>query len=152
MKNLGKELGDIALVFSGGVGLGSYQAGAYAHLQAHGITPLWIAGSSVGGVNAALIAGTPLQTRLSALQSFWISDGPSVFCTPFPSRAWKHAQNWMKVVETRLFGARGHFRPHFLNQAFQPFSSVYDLTPMRERIEKLVDFDRLNGGDIRCTV
>jgi NTE family protein len=32
------------------------------------------------------------------------------------------------------------------------FASLYDLSPIRRRIEKLVDFERLNNGDIRVCV
>jgi NTE family protein len=147
--------GTIALVLSGGVGLGAYQAGAYAALQDRGLTPQWLAGSSAGAVNAALIAGTRPENRVSALRTFWMGED-ALFAEAFAPFAattgWRHLQNWMKAIEARLFGARGHFRPRFLTHPFEPLSALYDLAPMRQRIERLVDFDRLNGGDIRIAV
>jgi NTE family protein len=147
-------LGPTALVFSGGVGLGAYQAGAFAWLHEQGVAPKWIAGSSVGAVNAVLAAGNPPEKRISALRTFWLSGEPPFqnFFRPFTTTSWRHVQNWMRVIETRLLGARGHFRPRILTQAFEPFSSLYDLTPMRQRLEQLVDFDLLNAGAIRCSV
>jgi NTE family protein len=62
----------VALVFSGGVGLGAYQAGAYAELHEQGERqPEWLVGSSIGAVNAAIIAGNPPERRVERLRQFW---------------------------------------------------------------------------------
>src|ERR1700719_828824 len=61
----------IALVLSGGGALGAYQAGAYAALENAGIKPNWIAGTAIGAVNAAIIAGTPPHERAFRLRQFW---------------------------------------------------------------------------------
>jgi NTE family protein len=148
------ELGSTALILAGGVGLGAYHGGVFARLQDLDVRLKWIAASSVGAVNAALIAGNPPNKRIAALREFWTSGDQTFnfFFRPFGTPSWRHVQNWMKAIETRLFGAAGHFRPRMLTQALEPFSSVYDLGPMRQRIEQLVDFDRLNAGDIRCSM
>jgi NTE family protein len=105
-------------------------------------------------VNAALIAGSPPDERVSALRTFWIRKECPLATprNPFATTTWRHAQNWMKVIETRLFGAAGHFRLRLLSHPLEPFSGIYDLTPMRQRLETLVDFGRLNSGEIRLTV
>ena len=36
--------------------------------------------------------------------------------------------------------------------AWEPFGSLYDLAPLRARLETLVDFGMLNSGDVRFTV
>jgi NTE family protein len=155
MEDCASKAGPIALVLSGGVGLGAYRAGAYAAVQDRGLTPQWLAGSSAGAVNAALIAGTRPENRVSALRTFWMGED-ALFTEAFApfaaTRGWRHLQNWMKAIEARLFGARGHFRPRFLTHPFERLAALYDLAPMRQRIERLVDFDRLNGGDIRMAV
>lgn len=46
-----------ALVLQGGGALGAYQGGVYEQLAAHGVLPDWVAGISIGAINAALIAG-----------------------------------------------------------------------------------------------
>ena len=43
------------LVLQGGGALGSYQAGAYQALCCHDFEPEWVAGISIGAVNAAII-------------------------------------------------------------------------------------------------
>ncbi len=61
----------IALVLSGGAALGAYQAGAYAALEGSGVRPNWIAGTAIGAVNAAIIAGNPPHERALRLRRFW---------------------------------------------------------------------------------
>jgi NTE family protein len=137
------------LVLSGGLGLGAYQAGAYQTLEEAGRRPIWVAGSSVGAVNGALMVGSAQEHRVNTLKEFWWA-GDLWFRAPaFPGYL-GHAQNWFSVVHTRLFGASGHFRPRM--PSLGPFRSLYDLAPMKERLLKLVDFGRLNSGEVRFSV
>ena len=59
------------LVLQGGGALGSYQAGAYQALCRHDFEPAWIAGISIGAINAAIIAGNPREKRMERLKEFW---------------------------------------------------------------------------------
>ena len=59
------------LVLQGGGALGAYQAGVYEGMAEHGFAPDWVAGVSIGAINAALIAGNPPQKRLERLREFW---------------------------------------------------------------------------------
>jgi len=61
----------IALVLQGGGALGAFQGGVYQALVEAGLHPDWVAGISVGAINAALIAGNPPQTRIDKLRAFW---------------------------------------------------------------------------------
>src|ERR1700756_4832964 len=63
--------GQIALVFQGGGALGAYQAGVYQALHEAGIEPDWVIGTSIGAINAGLIAGNPPHRRLARLREFW---------------------------------------------------------------------------------
>jgi NTE family protein len=63
--------GQVVLVLQGGGALGSYQAGVYQALHEAGIEPDWIIGTSIGAINASLIAGNVPQERVSRLQEFW---------------------------------------------------------------------------------
>src|SRR5690349_2761074 len=63
--------GQVVLVLQGGGALGSYQAGVYQALHEAGIEPDWIIGTSIGAINASLIAGNAPEHRLSHLQEFW---------------------------------------------------------------------------------
>ena len=58
IRHLSKSLpGQVVLVLQGGGALGSYQAGVYQALHEEGIEPDWIIGTSIGAINASLIAG-----------------------------------------------------------------------------------------------
>jgi NTE family protein len=139
------------LVFSGGMGLGAYHAGAFEALQdASHIRPNWFAGSSVGAVTAALIAGCNTDP-VDALRQFWAAG--SLWTSPVElPHPFAHAQNWLSVLQTRLFGATGHFRPRLRTNPVGPFQSLYDLWPMKDRLGRLIDFGRLNSGEARLSV
>jgi NTE family protein len=142
----------IAIVLSGGVGLGAYQAGAYSALHERGLHPRWVAGSSIGAVNAAIIAGNGPQERLDRLREFWKgSDLVPIQAEGFAcGEGVRHLQNWMSAVRARLFGVPGLFHPRVAS--FERFSGLYDLTPLRRRLDELVNFDRLNSGDTRISI
>ena len=49
----------VALMLQGGGALGAYHIGAYQALAEHDLHPDWVAGISIGAINAAVIAGNP---------------------------------------------------------------------------------------------
>ena len=61
----------IALVLQGGGALGAYQAGVYEALAEADVQPNWVAGISIGAINAALIAGNAPEARVEKLRAFW---------------------------------------------------------------------------------
>src|SRR5450830_2053131 len=63
----------VALVLQGGGALGAYQAGVYQALHEHDMTPDWVVGTSIGAINAAIIAGNPREVRIERLREFWES-------------------------------------------------------------------------------
>src|SRR5258705_13507433 len=71
----------IGLVLQGGGALGSYQAGVYEALAASPYQPGWVAGISIGAINAAIIAGNAPGRRDERLRAFW---GPITL----PTRLW----------------------------------------------------------------
>ncbi|MDB5519514.1 MAG: hypothetical protein JWQ17_6272 [Tardiphaga sp.] len=138
----------VALVFSGGLGLASYHAGVHQAFAEAGLPLDWVAGSSSGAVTAAIIAGTGAEARQVGLRSFWNMAGrPRAEQHP-----WRHLQGWMNAVRTHLVGAPGQFHPRIPAMDTLSFRSLYDLTPMRERLNALIDFGRLNSGEIRISV
>src|ERR1700756_1530966 len=70
-EELRRTLGQIVLVLQGGGALGAYQVGVYQALHEAGIEPDWVIGTSIGAINASLIAGNPPQARLERLREFW---------------------------------------------------------------------------------
>lgn len=148
----------VALVLSGGVALGAYHAGAYAALhEAANLPPVrWVAASSTGAAVAAVIAGNLPERRVEQLRRFW----QLAALNPFPMAppmamgrqrgASRRAYSLASVLQTHLLGRPGMFRPRMLQGLGTP--GLYDLSPLRAWLSELVDFDRLNDGEVRMTV
>ena len=112
----------------------------------------WFAGSSVGAITAALLVRNAPGVRIARLREFWSE--PNMWQSlrmPAPA-SFRHGQNWLSAIQTRLFGAPGHFRPRAPGMPFEDFTSLYDLAPMRRSLERLIDFTLLNSGEARLTV
>src|SRR4051812_15091376 len=69
--NIPPRHGQTVLVLQGGGALGAYQAGVYQALHEAGIEPDWVIGTSIGAINAGIIAGNAPEDRLDRLQQFW---------------------------------------------------------------------------------
>lgn len=151
-----------ALVLSGGVALGAFETGAYAALEDAGAPlPDWIAGASIGAVNAAIIVGNPPGRRVERLRRFWesVARDPAPATTfllgPPPAEgAWRRAHNQASALQTVLFGVPGLFWPKLaaLGAGTAASPGLYDIQPLRDRLPDFVDFDRLNGGGARLTL
>ncbi|RYF66449.1 MAG: patatin-like phospholipase family protein [Comamonadaceae bacterium] len=145
-----------ALVLQGGGALGSYQAGVYSALFERYQVLDWVAGVSIGAINAALIAGNAPENRVARLQEFWnlVSSGPTQRVPSwFGDRA---TLNQWSANMAALFGVPGFFRPRvspaLLMGGAAPLLSYYDTSPLRETLERLVDFDRINACECRFSV
>ncbi len=147
------------LVLQGGGALGPYQAGAYEVLHGHGIRPDWISGISIGAINGALIAGNAPGDRIDALKTFWHKVGlhfPGDEATSVSDLA-DYAYRQMSGAWALSAGVQGFFRPWFLPPWFNrrgevQATSFYDTTPLRQTLLELVDFDRINRGEMRLSV
>jgi NTE family protein len=128
------------MVFAGGLGLGAYHAGAYQAFSRRSSPLHWVAGSSAGAVTAALIAGNRSDDLIERLRAFWNFPSP----VNYGATPWRHLQGWIGAIRTRLVGSPGHFNPRLPLMNPFAFRSLYDLTPMKERMAALIDFGRLN--------
>src|SRR6266849_3832057 len=147
--SLGRSLpGQVVLVLQGGGALGSYQAGVYQALHEAGIEPDWIIGTSIGAINASLIAGNEPRARLSRLQEFWkrMEQSPAWnFGSVFPGFNEK-----LSYWSTITHGVAGFFRPNPLAHAGDAYvlgperAGYYTTTPLQKTLEELVDFDLVN--------
>jgi NTE family protein len=143
----------VALVLQGGGALGSYQAGVYEALCESPYMPDWVAGISVGAINAAIIAGNPPAERLGKLRAFWEE-------VTSPSAAWpsapgplREAQRQAGAMSALLFGQPGFFAPHPpVYWLTHTATSYYATDALRRTLERLVDFDRINSGETRLSV
>jgi NTE family protein len=149
----------VSLVLAGGVALGMYEAGAYAALHEHpDLRPEWLAGSSIGAVTAALIAGNPPERRIQRLRDFWEATDPFPMASSWMGQstgALRQAQNGASVLQTMLFGRPGLFRPRLalgFQVGAQDVPALFDVGPMAERLAEMVDFDLLNDGAVRLAI
>ncbi|QKG72574.1 patatin-like phospholipase family protein [Erythrobacter mangrovi] len=147
--------GQQVLVLQGGGALGAYQVGVYQALHEAGIEPDWVIGTSIGAINAAIIAGSPADERMDRLTEFWrrVEHGHSFERALPPAMAsfWRNA--------SMVWG--GH--PAFFMPNPMAFASVqsrlgpekaayYSVDRLRETLSDLIDFDRIDGGEVRLTV
>jgi NTE family protein len=152
----------IALVLQGGGALGAYQAGVYEALAESGIEPDWIAGISIGGINGAIIAGNPPNTRVDRLREFWTQVTSEA---PWDWFGWgaatgDGARNLLNHASANLAltqGAKGFFAARLASPWLQASgrleaTSFYDTRELKRTLERLVDFDRLNAGSFRFSV
>ena len=163
MANRRTPFEQVALLLQGGGALGSYQAGVYQALAEADLQPDWVAGISIGAVNAAIIAGNPPERRVDRLREFWETVSNSPLGVPYlKSVELKDEMNHQFVNQARawsilLFGAPNFFVPRMPPPLFWPprtaaKASYYDNSPLRTTLERLVDFDRINAGEMRFSV
>lgn len=170
-----KELGiftqhdHIALVLQGGGALGAYQAGVYEELCRAGYRPKWIAGVSIGAINAALIAGNPPERCVERLSEFWhllssgmgplsdvLSDQKFSWAAPYMDRS-RSAFNQFSAFWAATLGIPGFYQPRIPPAFLQPDGvpgalSVYDPALLRATLERMVDFDLINSKKVRLSV
>jgi NTE family protein len=152
----------VTLLLQGGGALGAYQGGVYEALAEADIHPNWIAGISIGAINAAIIAGNPPNSRVDRLREFWTqvtSSAPWDFSgNPFVDLAQsddaRNLLNQMSANMAATFGATGFFSARGLMPWMQPVgttaaTSFYDTKQLKLTLERLVDFDRINAGITR---
>ena len=146
------------LVLQGGGALGSYQAGAYQALCHFDFEPEWIAGISIGAINAAIIAGNAREKRVGRLKEFWEMVSAPVPWNPITkSDRGRSLFNETSAALIATFGVPGFFTPRFPPAPLWPqgspqSESYYDTAPLQKTLERLVDFDRINDLKTRLSV
>jgi NTE family protein len=146
------------LVLQGGGALGAYQAGVYETLFQSGYAPEWIAGISIGAINAAIIAGNEPERRVERLHAFWdrVSE-VFPFASPAQEGVVRRMYNEASAALVAANGIPGFFSPRF-PPPFAHFpgtpgaTSFYDTAPLHATLLELVDFDLLNSGEVRLSV
>jgi NTE family protein len=144
------------LVFQGGGALGAYQAGVYQALHEAGIEPDWIVGTSIGAINAALIAGNEPENRLDRLERFWNRMAHKNIWNS--SAAWPLTAQSLSYLNTIMNGIPGFFAPNPL--AFwgphmvlgKESAGYYSTAQLEETLTGLVDFKMMNRCKPRITV
>jgi NTE family protein len=155
------------LLLQGGGALGAYQAGVYEALHEADLHPNWVAGISIGAVNSALIAGNPPEARVRKLRAFWELITSGAPWNGFAQLAVPHwavrgelvrgLVNQMSAGAALTGGVSGFYTPRVPVAWLQPpgsreATSYYDTAPLKSTLERLIDFDRINAGEVRFSV
>ncbi len=148
----------VALVLQGGGALGSYQAGVIEALSAAAIEPDWVAGISIGAINAAIVAGNPSARRVERLRHFW--DMVTSWLPSFPilpnDMVREFVHEWSAGF-VAMAGVPGFFGPRFIPPFLATPGTVealsfYDSAPIKATLDELIDWDLLNDGPVRLSV
>src|SRR5262249_58493485 len=101
----------VGLVLQGGGALGSYQAGVYEALSMSEYLPDWVAGISIGAINAAIVAGNASEKRVERLRAFWEGiTAPSGFW-PVWCYGTVESRRRASTLNALMFGQPGFFSP-----------------------------------------
>jgi NTE family protein len=148
--------GQVVLVLQGGGALGAYQGGVYEALHEAKVEPDWIIGTSIGAINAGIIAGNAVEQRLERLKKFWRRIERSAFWNVLPT--WTGVADSLSAWATVAGGIPGFFETNaqaFLG-AHVPLGTgsagYYSTAPLRKTLTDLVDFNLINRNTPRLTV
>ncbi len=148
--------GQVVLVLQGGGALGAYQVGVYEALHDAGIEPDWVIGTSIGAINAALIAGNAREQRMERLNAFWQHvEQPASGVGPLD---WLGMGNLVANMTTVVRGIPAFFEPSLAalrglraNVGVEE-AAYYSTEPLRRTLGELVDFAALHKSPTRLTV
>jgi len=150
---------EIIYVLQGGGALGAYQVGVCERLLDEGCEPTWVIGTSIGAINAAIIAGNPAKHRAQRLNEFWntVATQMSFGLMHTKSQELRALKNILAAQNAIVYGQPGFFKPRILNPWMQTNRAVdelsfYDTHSLKQTLEKLIDFDWLNQKKVRLTV
>jgi NTE family protein len=155
-QSLKSRVGQVVLVFQGGGALGAYQAGVYEALHEAGVEPDWVIGTSIGAINASVLAGNEPDARMERLRTFW-RRVERMECAPLLP-AWAPVSDWLGNLATLFGGLPNFFAPEpraFLHPRFAlgPESAGYYSTgALKDTLTGLVDINLLNRSAPRITV
>jgi len=145
-----------SLVLGGGIGLGAFQVGAFEILEAGDLDLRSVSGASIGAINGAIIVGNAPEDRVAKLHSFWQSIAveafPASLLDPwgFGSRGRpRRIRNWVNSAATGMTGSPSLFVPRHIGNGRGEARSLYDNSVAASTLASHIDFERLNGGDIR---
>ena len=152
-----RETPTVALMLQGGGALGAYHIGAYEALAKHGLHPDWVAGISIGAINAAVIAGNKPERRVERLAALWETISWPELPMPLASAPWLTLHNMASNGEALMFGQPNFFYPRPVNPLLRPPAppqevSFYDTTPMLCTLRRFAEFELINSRATRLSV
>lgn len=151
----------VVLVLQGGGALGAYHLGVIQALQKHHLHPNWICGTSIGAMNAAVMAGNAIESRVTQLEQLWVHISyPDYLSFNRYEKLSSNVQryiNTLSMTQTAVLGQPNFFRPRFPSPTMiRPVditqASVYDASPLVKTVEKFTDFSLINSPDVRLSL
>ena len=145
---------DVAVVFAGGNALGAYHLGAAERLARSGLAPRWFVGTSIGAITAAILVGNTPEEGPKRLRAFWDLAVQRELPLPGLPNAWRARINTDFALAALLLGRPGLFRSRYpglwsLLPGMPPDIAIRDHRPLAHTLERLIDFGRLRGADVR---
>jgi len=151
--------GQVVLVLQGGGALGAYQVGVYEALHEAGIEPDWVIGTSIGAINAALIAGNAPEIRMHRLRDFWGRvEQDAGYGGYDPLRFLTGLTNLSANLATVTRGIGAFFTPNPLawlstqTKLGIENAAYYTTAPLRETLSGMIDLEHCTEHRIRLTV
>jgi len=142
----------IVFGFQGGGALGAYQVGVVTALHEAGYYPNWVTGTSIGAINAAIIAGNIPEDRIEKLHQFWSKiSTPDIFDTDIihADMITQRLSHYWSSLSALLFGQPGFFKPRLISpildlETSPDHISFYDTSELRSTLEYFIDFELIN--------
>jgi NTE family protein len=158
------------IVLQGGGSLGAFACGAFKAMVKEGIKIDIASGTSVGAINAAIIAGSKSDHPERDLEDFWLELAESSYSIVPDFFFFDYNQDTRMIsfkrmssagINSALFGVPSMFVPRWLgggagpisrgiaghkDSAFMPSSwtYLYDHSPLGKTLEKYIDFGKLD--------
>ena len=155
------------LVLQGGGSLGAFACGVFKALVKEHIKIDIVAGTSIGAINAAIIAGSKNNQPEVDLENFWMELAESsyeiipnylTFFYDFQEKAMKLRNNPSASTNAAAFGVPKMFLPRwnpvymFSDKDYytpQNWTYYYEYTPLVKTLEKYIDYQRLAPDTIK---
>lgn len=161
VRHIQKLESETVLVMQGGGSLGAYECGVYKGLVRHGIKFDIVAGTSIGAINAGIIAASKNDQPATDLEDFWLEVAETVTPSVIPDSL----RSMVSSSYAGLYGNAKAFAPVWLSfwQNLKegivtpwPSNYLYDIAPLKNTLQKYVDFSKLNSHNkprliVTCT-
>jgi len=141
---------ETVLVMQGGGSLGAYECGVYKTLAKRGIKFDIIAGTSIGAVNAAIIAGSKNDDEpATKLEDFWLNVAEKITPSVLPDSL----RCMVSSIHAAMYGNLKTFMPlwfmmpnpneNFFSYYGSPY--LYSITPLKNTLLNYIDFAKINN-------
>jgi NTE family protein len=132
----------------GGGSLGAYECGVFKALSKHGIKFDIIAGTSIGAVNAGIVAGSKSGHPEKDLEAFWLDVAETITPSLMPD----YLRAFMSSLYGAFYGNPRIFSPIWSMAANTNIGSLsyqwpylYDLLVLKKTLQNYVDFSKLDS-------